>query len=93
MAFRRTLEMTIGRVEFFRFLPAAVESFEVDDQTVRWSDAGRPWSIRLVPLADHRLGAVAVPRHRAEITLEACTEGEGEAFMARFHRAFLRGGG
>ena len=84
--------MSLLREEFFRLLPAAVAAYEVDGDTVRWSEDGRRGTIRLVPLPDRRLGSVVVPRHRVEIALEV-TEAEGEAFMARFHRAFLRGGG
>jgi hypothetical protein len=93
MAFHRSLEMSLSREEFFRLLPAVVRPFEVDGETVRWSDGDRSWTIRLVPLADRRLGSVVVPRHCLEIALEACSEAEGEAFMDRFHRGFLRGGG
>jgi hypothetical protein len=93
MEFRRTIEMSLSREEFFRLLPAAVGAFEVDGAMVRWLDSDRRWTIRLNPLADHRLGSVIVPRHRIEITLDACSSAEGEAFMARFQRAFLRGGG
>jgi sulfur carrier protein ThiS len=93
VSFHRNLEMSLNREEFFRRLPAVVGSFGVDGETVRWSDGNRGWTIRLVPLADRRLGSVVVPRHRVEIALEACSEAEGEAFMDRFQRAFLRGGG
>ena len=90
--FRRGLEMSITREEFFRLLPAVVRSFEVDKDTIRWRDDGRLWTIRLVPLPDRRLGSVVVGGHRVEIALEA-SDVEGEEFMQRFHRAFLRGGG
>jgi len=93
MMFLRSLEMSVSREEFFRLLPAAVGSFQVDRDAVEWLDGDRRWSIRLVPLADRRFGSVVVPRHRIEITLEACSEVEGEAFMDRFRRGFLRGGG
>jgi len=85
--------MSLLREEFFRLLPAAVAACEVDGESVRWTEGGRRGTIRLVPLPDRRLGSVAVPRHRVEIALDAFTEAEGEAFMERFHRAFLRGGG
>jgi len=49
--------------------------------------------IRLVPLADHRVGSVVVPRHRVEIVLEGYSKEDENAFMNRFHRAFMRGGG
>ncbi len=85
--------MSISREEFFRLLPAVVRSFDVDGDTVRWSDTGRAWTIRLAPMVGRRLGSVVFLRHRVEITLDACPEPEGVAFMARFHSAFLRGGG
>jgi len=93
MDFHRSLEMSLSREEFFRLLPAAVGPFVVDGDTVRQSGGDRNWTIRLVPLAERRMGAAVVPRHRVEIILEGCLEAEAEAFMERFHRAFLRGGG
>ena len=93
MDFHRSLEMSVSREEFFRFLPAAAGAFDVDGELVRGADGDRTWAIRLVPLADRRLGSVDLPRHRVEIILEGYSEAEGEAFMERFHRAFLRGGG
>ncbi len=92
MAFLRILEMSLLAEEFFRLLPAAVPACEVDGDTVRWSEGGRGGTIRLVPLPDRRLGGIVIPRHRVEIALEG-SDAEGEAFMVRFHRAFLRGGG
>jgi hypothetical protein len=90
---RRCVEMTIGREEFFRLLPAAVVRFDVEGDLVSWSAGTCAGTLRLVPLPDRRLGSVSVPRHRVDITLAPCTDADGEAFMARFHRAFLRGGG
>lgn len=91
--FRRALEMSITRAEFLRLLPAAVGAFDVDGDAMRSSGPGPAWTIRLVPLADHRLGAVAFPRHRVEIEVDAASEAAGDAFVERFRRAFLRGGG
>lgn len=85
--------MSLLREEFFRLLPAAVGACEVDGETARWSEGGRSGTIRLVRLETRRLGSVDLPRHAVEVALEGCSEEEGEAFMARFHRAFLRGGG
>ncbi|MGE5198417.1 MAG: hypothetical protein ACM3H9_02170 [Rhodospirillaceae bacterium] len=93
MRFQRTLEMTISRAEFFRFLRAAVPAAEDDGETVWWLERNLRRTIRLVPLSPRRLAGAALPRHRVEIVLDDCTEDEGEAFMARLHRAFLRGGG
>jgi sulfur-carrier protein len=91
-SFSRTLEMSIARSEFLRLLPNAVGRFDVDGQSVSWPNGTRG-TIRLIPLPGRLLGGVIVPRHSVEITLDECAEAEGEAFMARFHRAFLRGGG
>jgi hypothetical protein len=93
MDFHRTLEMSLSREEFSRMLSAAVGPFETAGDVIRPSGGHRRWVIHLVPLADHRVGSIVVPRHRVEIVLESCSEAEGEAFMERFHRAFLRGGG
>jgi sulfur-carrier protein len=91
--FRRDLEMSVSREEFFRLLPAALDSFEVEGEVVRWSEGDHRGTIRLVPLAGRQLGSAFVPRHHVEVAIEECPEAEGEAFMARFRRAFLRGGG
>ena len=93
MDFHRSLEMSLSREEFFRLLLPAVGPFVVDGDTIRRSGGDRNWTIRLVPLADRRMGAVVVPRHRVEIVLEGYSEADADAFMNRFHRAFMRGGG
>ena len=93
MHVHRTLEMSLSREEFFRLLPAAVGTFVADGTTIRGGTGTVDWLIRLEPQIDHRVGSIVVPRHRVDIVLEGCTEAEAEAFMDRFHRAFLRGGG
>lgn len=70
-----------------------MHSWVLDGDTIRWSEGGLRGTIRLVPLEDRRLGSVVVPRHRVDIAFEEFSEAEGEAFLVRFHRAFLRGGG
>jgi hypothetical protein len=87
----RNLEMCITREEFFRLLPAAAGPFAVDGDTIRGRFGACGWTIRLVPLADVHLGAAVLPRCGVEIVFEGCAE--VEAFMERFQRAFLRGGG
>lgn len=93
MDFRRTLEMSISREEFLRFLSGALGAYEADGCVARGTTDGHRWSVSLVPLPGQLLGSAVVPRHRVEIVLETCSEAEGAAFMERFHRAFLRGGG
>jgi hypothetical protein len=93
MDYRRSLEMSLSREEFLRLLPGAVSTFDVDGDTVYWSDADRRRTIRLVPMPHRRVAGTVLPRHHVEIVLGSCSEDEGGDFMARFHRAFLRGGG
>ena len=93
MDFHRTLEMSITREEFLRLLPAAVDTFAADGNTIRGHGTACGWLIRLTPLAGRRVGSLDVHRHQVDIVLEGCAEREAEAFMERFHRAFLRGGG
>jgi len=95
MDHRLDLEMTLSREEFLRLLPGAVGLAEVEgvEDVFSGSDGSRRWAIRLVSLADLRLGSVSLPRHRVEIHLGDYSGGEAEAFMVRFHRGFQRGGG
>lgn len=85
--------MGLLREEFLRLLPGAVAAFDDAGEEIRWSDEASTGSIRLAPLESRRLGSVVVPRLGVEISLDVATEADGETFMARFHRAFLRGGG
>jgi hypothetical protein len=89
------LEMSLSREEFLRLLPGAVGLPRVAEEgsLFQHADGGRRWAIRLEPLGDRRLGPMSLPRHRVEIRLEGFGEKEAEAFMARFHRGFQRGGG
>lgn len=93
MNFHRSLEMSLTREEFVRLLPTAVGPFEEDGNTLRGHGTACGWLIRLTLLAGRRVGSMEMPRHQVEIVLEGCAESEAEAFMERFHRAFLRGGG
>ncbi|MBP1636568.1 MAG: hypothetical protein H6Q10_3142 [Acidobacteria bacterium] len=93
MGIRHSLEMSLSREEFFRALPAAVGPFVVDGDTIRPPGGTGGWLIRLTPLADHRVGSVAVARHRVEVDFQGASDSEVEVFMNRFRRGFLRGGG
>ncbi|NWJ42333.1 MAG: hypothetical protein HXX12_15340 [Geothrix sp.] len=90
-----SLEMSLNREDFLRLLPGAVGGVEVAeaDGVFRGAECGLRWTIRLRPLPDRRLGSVVLPCQAVEISLEGHTEVEAEAFMARFHRGFQRGGG
>lgn len=90
-----TLEMSISRPDFLRRLPAAVglETIREEDGRFRGHEPEGRWSVRLDPLPDRHLARVVLPCHRVEIGLEGYGDQEAEAFMARFLRAFQRGGG
>jgi hypothetical protein len=87
--------MSLSREDFLRLLPGAVGAVWVEENegTFSASDGERRWSIRLSPLADRRLGSVALPSHGVEIHLDGYSEAEAAAFLIRFHRGFQRGGG
>ncbi|WP_243294043.1 hypothetical protein [Geothrix mesophila] len=94
MDHRLELEMAISREEFLRLLPGAVGPFaEGEDGLFRGADGAGRWTIRLVTLADLRLGSVVLPRHRVEVRLSGCPAEAAEAFLARLLRGFMRGGG
>jgi hypothetical protein len=90
-----TLDMSISREEFLRLLPSAVDVIDAHEAASEFhgNQGHRRWTIHLHPLPDHRLGSVALVRHQVEIHLEGFSPTEAEAFMARFHRGFQRGGG
>lgn len=89
------LEMSLSLEEFLRLLPGAVGQAPADEGEGRFSggEGGRRWSLRLLRLPDRRLGSVILPRHRIELRFKSHSAEEIEAFMARFHRGFMRGGG
>lgn len=93
MAQRRDLEMSLGREEFLRLLPGLGPAREVGEGVFQGGAGEGRWEIRLVPLPDFRAGRMVLPRYRVEIRLETRSPEAAEAFMARFHRAFQRGGG
>jgi len=99
MVWSRVLDMSISRPDFLRRLPAAVglelvpELAQEADGRIHGREGGGRWSIRLEALADRQLARVVLPRHRVEIGLEGYGDAEAEVFMARFLRAYQRGGG
>jgi len=84
--------MTLSRAEFLRLLPgAAGPCVEEEDGTL--AGTGGAWRIRLTPLPEVRLGALALPRFQVEVVLPGYTPEEERAFLTRFHTQFRRGGG
>jgi len=90
---RHSVEMSLSREEFFRLLPSAVGSFEAVGDTIRGDADACRWVIRLERLPDYRVGRVVVPRHRVDMLVDGCSQTDAEAFLERFRRGFLRGGG
>jgi hypothetical protein len=90
-----SLDMSISREDFLRLLPVAVGQAAIDEVAGRFSgnEGSRSWTLQLLPLAQRRLGSVALPRHQVELHLEGYSEQEAAAFMTRFHQGFQRGGG
>ncbi len=90
-----TLDMTIDRADFFRLLPGAVaeRDYRVEGERIIQGDATQGWTLDLLPLAPLPIGHLAMPRLRVEIRLRGHEPEAVEAFLARFHRGFQRGGG
>jgi hypothetical protein len=95
MAICLSLDMSIDREDFLRLLPAALSqsAIEQKDGCFFGGEGDQRWRLRLLPLAPRRLGSVVLPRHQVEFSFEGYSESEVTEFMARFHRAFQRGGG
>ena len=90
-----TLDMTIDRADFFRLLPGAVaeRDYQMVGDRITQGDAAQGWTLDLLPLAPLPIGHLAMPRLRVEIRLQGHDPAAVEAFLARFHRGFQRGGG
>ena len=90
----RVFEMTLGRAEFLRLLPAAVGGEPFSGEAVlEHRGPGRHWRIRLEPLPPLRLGPIPMERLRVEVVMEGFAEDAAEAFISRFLRHYQRGGG
>ncbi len=89
-------DMGFSREEFLRALPAALRGtvYRIDGTTVEIGDAGRGLTIHLRELPPRRLGGL-MKLPRIEVTLRFRGHGpeERRSFLARFDRAYQRGGG
>jgi len=87
--------MTIDRPDFFRLLPGAVadRDYRLEGERIIQGDATQGWILDLLPLAPLPIGHLAMPRLRVEVRLHGHSPEDVEAFLARFHRGFQRGGG
>ena len=82
--------MSLGREEFFRMLPGAVEL-----PLVHRGDGaqGRGWVLQVAVQPALNIALLSLPRLRVQIDFPSPDPVRMQAFMARFDRHFQRGGG
>jgi len=88
--------MAMTLAEFHRSLKTLVPgiSLQSDQTLISFETDGKPVSIEFVAREGVTLGGLlALPRARVTIELERLDREERERFLARFDRAFQRGGG
>jgi hypothetical protein len=90
-----TRDMGLSRAEFLRSLPAAVTGYDcsVSGDHVAIRSEVLVLDITLGEAQVRRLGALTLPLMSVAFRFSANDTGEVDAFMARFDRAFQRGGG
>lgn len=95
MAVSLSFEMSLDREALLRGLPAAVGpgARSAGPDACAGGEGERRWHLRFGPLPDLRMGGLTLARHLVEFRFEGFSEEEVAAFVARFHRAYRRGGG
>ncbi|MBP2313301.1 hypothetical protein [Azospirillum soli] len=87
-------DMALTRADLLRLLPGAVGAlpWRAEADTIRiGAEAGA--DLHIEPLPPCRFGPVEIPRLRVSFAFRGWDEAEQRAFLARFDRAFQRGGG
>ena len=88
-------DMAITPPDFFRLLPRALEGQDyvatADGVTV--GDARRGVTIAIRPLEPRRIALLVIERCAVEFVFTGYGPADREAFLARFDRAYHRGGG
>ena len=92
---RFSRDMGITHSEFFRTLPAALAAlpYTVQGHDVIINNNTQRLVITLSPESRRRLGALSLPTTQAHFTFSGHSPQDIDRFMARFDRAFQRGGG
>lgn len=87
--------MGITHSEFFRTLPAALPTlpYTVQGHDIIISNNARRLVISLSPEGRRRISALSLPTTQVHFTFSGYSPEDVEQFMARFDRAFQRGGG
>lgn len=88
-------EMGTTHREFFRLLPAALggDEYRVDGRVVTVGGGGRRLTITLSAEAERRIASLVLPVTHVRLVLTGYPAEEAAAVLARFDRAFQRGGG
>ena len=92
---RFSRDMGITHSEFFRILPTAMATlpYTVQGHVVIVNDDTRRLVISLSPESRRRLGALSLPTTQVHFTFSGYYPQDVDRFLARFDRAFQRGGG
>ena len=92
---RFSRDMGITHREFFRTLPAALgpTPYTVQGRDIIITEDARRLVISLSPEGRRRIAALSLPTTQVHFTFSGYSPQDIEQFMARFDRAFQRGGG
>ena len=87
--------MGITHSDFFRTLPAALPDlpYTIQYTDVIVTDTTRRLVISLSPEGRRRIAALSLPTTQVHFTFSGYSSDDIDRFMARFDRAFQRGGG
>ncbi len=88
-------DMAITVPDFFRLLPRALDGRDhtVSGRRVRVGAAGKGVAIAVAPAEPRRIARVVIDRCEVTLAFTGYGEDERAAFLARFDRAYRRGGG
>lgn len=89
-------EMGISHADLHRLLGAALGGLSYraqGDRIVAWAPEGLRVEIRVAPERERRLGGLRLPVTDVELRFTGAARAAVDAFMARFDRAFHKGGG
>lgn len=89
-----TKDMALTRDDLLRLLPGALDGLPWRAEADRIRIGGETGVDLLIePLPPRRFGPVEIPRLRVGFAFRGWDEAAQRAFLARFDRAFQRGGG
>ena len=88
-------DMAVTPAEFFRILPRALPSrrYDICGRAATVDEGDCQVTIAVEPAPPRRLARVVIERSIVTLTFTACGSRARLAFLARFDRAFQRGGG